>query len=116
MLKVCEDYGPSGKAFTSTSGHYNLAIATVALAMKCDDVRQSYSIVAILDILISLAGAYHTSRWCHVTDHAPAKQIAFKQGPRISRGYTDIGYPAAHPSYDCEVPPTSMRWAPEPSS
>lgn len=101
-LKQCDEYAAGGSKFSSLSAHYNTALETVALSGACASAQSLYLTLAIVNIILSLIGAYNTTRWCQIMDNWPAYMITLDDKLSAYQGYSSLGRPAIYrrPEYE----------------
>mmetsp|Transcript_62119 Transcript_62119/g.134872 ORF Transcript_62119/g.134872 Transcript_62119/m.134872 type:complete len:215 (+) Transcript_62119:149-793(+) len=100
VLQDCEQYSHTGTRFSSATGSYNAALATVALQDRCAETKSMYLLYTTINLIFSLFGAYTTSRWCHAIDQSPSYQISLNETTRLHRGFSDMGHPVQERATD----------------
>jgi hypothetical protein len=109
VLRVCErlTMGVGELASHGDGEYYNGALAAVVITGQCAATRQEYLFWALLDIVVSLAGAYHINRWCHLTDDHPCFTISLGNKAPVYSGYSDLGL---RKEAEYAQPPWQQQW------
>eukprot|EP00928_Gymnodinium_smaydae_P057060 TRINITY_DN40332_c0_g1_i1.p1 TRINITY_DN40332_c0_g1~~TRINITY_DN40332_c0_g1_i1.p1 ORF type:complete len:194 (+),score=0.54 TRINITY_DN40332_c0_g1_i1:252-833(+) len=80
-LRQCEFFASTENHSGRTS---NLALTAVATSGTCAWTREAYFYVSVLTIIVSLAGAYHASRWSYLVDRMPRFTVISTETPYCS--------------------------------